>query len=110
MACKVLPIALMCSLAVPVVAHAETDDAIRTHFTENEFEARRKGTRLQMTFIEGGIIAMQTPMGTREGTWLLSGTELCIETPRGGIQCGQAQITANGGITLGNGQTLNPAN
>ena len=31
MACKVLPIALMCSLAVPVVAHAETEDAIRTH-------------------------------------------------------------------------------
>ena len=32
-----------------------------------------------------------------------------MTVPRGD-QCGQVAITANGGLTLENGQTLNPAN
>ncbi|WP_172839406.1 hypothetical protein [Tateyamaria omphalii] len=109
MSFKILPVLCAIALATPTGVAAEGDAAIAEHITGNSFEMRRMGMRMQMTFLEGGTLSMQGPMGERSGSWSLSGTELCLTTPRGD-QCGTVSVAANGGLTMGNGQTLNPAN
>lgn len=109
MSLKTLPIAVICALSLPSAATADNETAIAAHITGNTFEMRRMGMRMKMTFLDGGTIAMQTPRGEQTGTWSLNGSELCMTMPRGD-QCGQVAIAANGGLTLENGQTLNPAN
>ncbi len=67
-----------------------TGDQIETQIVGHRFQGRKGIMSVTLDYARDGSMTMQSPIGTGEGHWALSGDQLCVTLtsgPRKGHEC-----------------------
>jgi hypothetical protein len=93
----------------PALAGTMTGEQIAQQIIGQELETSRNGMKVRLRYRTDGSVTMRAPIFSGEGTWALSGDELCMTLTRGprqGITCHSFEDLGNGRYRNSEGLTI----
>lgn len=104
-----IALALFACGVSPAVAGVMTGEQIAQQIIDKELETRQNGMKVRLRYRTDGSVTMRTAIFSGEGTWALSGNELCMTLTRGprqGETCLSFEDLGNGRYRNSEGSTI----